>query len=220
MNEPLIPELPRATQDGAVEAALRLRALFPECVTEGPDGPAVDFDLLRQALTPALVEGPAERYRLDWPGKRAARNRRKQPDSGKRQHALHFRPQLRKGRNQRFRQNRTELVHRGKRIRRSGKKFIQRIKTGLHQFFRHGFPDPFDIKTGDKRRQGNFFFGTEGTQGFRRAQITHPVHGSQLFCRQGVQVADAARGSAFKQAAQQHHQVACQETCRQGSQEA
>ena len=79
MNEPLIPELPRATQDGAAESILRLRALFPECVTEGPDGLAVDFDLLRQALTPAhadgrpnLVEGPTERYRLEWPGKRAA----------------------------------------------------------------------------------------------------------------------------------------------------
>lgn len=73
MSEPLIPELPRATQDGAAESILRLRALFPECVTEGPDGPAVDFDLLRQVLTPEqVVEGPTERYRIDWPGKRAA----------------------------------------------------------------------------------------------------------------------------------------------------
>ncbi|MDC0886225.1 site-specific DNA-methyltransferase [Altererythrobacter sp.] len=32
----------------------------------------VDFDLLRQALSDYLVEGPAERYRLDWPGKRQA----------------------------------------------------------------------------------------------------------------------------------------------------
>ena len=31
---------------------------------------AIDFDLLRQELADHIVEGPAERYRLDWPGKR------------------------------------------------------------------------------------------------------------------------------------------------------
>lgn len=33
---------------------------------------AIDFDLLRQELSDHIVEGPQERYRLDWPGKRAA----------------------------------------------------------------------------------------------------------------------------------------------------
>ena len=55
----------------------RIRDLFPGCVTEarGEDGGvklAVDFDLLRQELSGALVEGPQERYHLDWPGKREA----------------------------------------------------------------------------------------------------------------------------------------------------
>lgn len=55
----------------------RLAELFPGCVTErqGADGTlqrAIDFDLLRQALSDHLVEGPQERYRLDWPGKREA----------------------------------------------------------------------------------------------------------------------------------------------------
>jgi adenine-specific DNA-methyltransferase len=55
----------------------KLRELFPGCVTEaaGPDGAlrlAVDFDQLRQELSAQVVEGPAERFRLDWPGKRAA----------------------------------------------------------------------------------------------------------------------------------------------------
>jgi adenine-specific DNA-methyltransferase len=55
------------------EAQMKLlRELFPECVTEGPDGLAVDFDALRQALSSQVVEGPQERYRLDWPGKRTA----------------------------------------------------------------------------------------------------------------------------------------------------
>lgn len=55
----------------------RIRALFPDCVTEvrGEDGSvklAVDFDQLRQELSESLVEGPQERYQLNWPGKREA----------------------------------------------------------------------------------------------------------------------------------------------------
>lgn len=55
----------------------RIAALFPNCVTEAADEQgklkhAIDFDLLRQELSPDLVEGPQERYRLDWPGKREA----------------------------------------------------------------------------------------------------------------------------------------------------
>ncbi|MFF0973365.1 UNVERIFIED_CONTAM: site-specific DNA-methyltransferase, partial [Kocuria sp. CPCC 205295] len=52
-------------------------ALFPTVVTETVDADgnpvrAVDFDLLRQELSDHIVEGPQERYQLDWPGKRAA----------------------------------------------------------------------------------------------------------------------------------------------------
>ncbi len=55
----------------------RIRDLFPGCVTEarGEDGGvklAVDFDLLRQELSASMVEGPQERYHLNWPGKREA----------------------------------------------------------------------------------------------------------------------------------------------------
>ncbi|OZF01489.1 site-specific DNA-methyltransferase [Rhodococcus sp. 15-1154-1] len=55
----------------------KLAELFPGIVTEtlGDDGTptkAIDFDLLRQELSDHVVEGPQERYRLDWPGKRAA----------------------------------------------------------------------------------------------------------------------------------------------------
>ncbi len=55
----------------------KLAELFPDCVTESRDNKgrvkrAVDFDLLRQELSSTLVEGPQERYRLDWPGKREA----------------------------------------------------------------------------------------------------------------------------------------------------
>jgi len=56
----------------------KIRELFPGCVTEARDEAtgmvrlAVDFDQLRQELSDQVVEGPQERYRLDWPGKREA----------------------------------------------------------------------------------------------------------------------------------------------------
>ncbi|MDM5138790.1 site-specific DNA-methyltransferase [Aeromonas bestiarum] len=55
----------------------KLAALFPNCVTEarGTDGKlkkAIDFDLLRQELSRHIVDGPQERYHLNWPGKREA----------------------------------------------------------------------------------------------------------------------------------------------------
>ena len=55
----------------------RIRELFPSCVTEARDENgklrlAVDFDQLRQELSDHIVEGPQERYHLNWPGKREA----------------------------------------------------------------------------------------------------------------------------------------------------
>lgn len=55
----------------------KIRALFPDCITEAADEQGnirltVDFDQLRQTLSDHIVEGPQERYRLDWPGKREA----------------------------------------------------------------------------------------------------------------------------------------------------
>jgi len=55
----------------------KLAELFPNCVTEakGAKGElkqAIDFDLLRQELASSIVEGPQERYQLNWPGKREA----------------------------------------------------------------------------------------------------------------------------------------------------
>ncbi|MBA2725902.1 MAG: site-specific DNA-methyltransferase [Actinobacteria bacterium] len=55
----------------------RIAKLFPGVITEtldaeGNPGRGVDFDLLRQELSDRVVEGPQERYQLDWPGKRSA----------------------------------------------------------------------------------------------------------------------------------------------------
>lgn len=55
----------------------RICDLFPGCVTEarGEDGSvklAVDFEKLRQEISDSIVDGPQERYQLNWPGKREA----------------------------------------------------------------------------------------------------------------------------------------------------
>ncbi|MCU1490786.1 MAG: site-specific DNA-methyltransferase [Acidimicrobiaceae bacterium] len=55
----------------------KIAELFPNVVTEtrnseGNPTRAIDFDALRQELSDHVVEGPQERYQLDWPGKRAA----------------------------------------------------------------------------------------------------------------------------------------------------
>ncbi|PCE64981.1 site-specific DNA-methyltransferase [Sediminicola luteus] len=50
----------------------KLAELFPNCVTESAEGKAIDFDLLKQELSHAVVEGNKERYRLEWPGKKEA----------------------------------------------------------------------------------------------------------------------------------------------------
>lgn len=55
----------------------KIAEIFPGVITETLDAggvpvKAVDFDLLRQELSDHVVDGPQERYHLDWPGKRAA----------------------------------------------------------------------------------------------------------------------------------------------------
>ena len=65
------------TPDFTAENVQKLAALFPNCVTEARDEKGaltrlIDFDQLRQELSASVVEGPRERYHLDWPGKREA----------------------------------------------------------------------------------------------------------------------------------------------------
>lgn len=63
--------------DWANENIRKLAEIFPNCVTETEDADgiikrAIDYDQLRQELSDHIVDGPQERYRLDWPGKREA----------------------------------------------------------------------------------------------------------------------------------------------------
>ena len=55
----------------------RIADLFPNVVSEGRDEDGnlkhvIDFDALKQELSGNIVEGPQERYHLNWPGKRKA----------------------------------------------------------------------------------------------------------------------------------------------------
>jgi len=55
----------------------KIAQLFPNCAVEALDADgtvkrSIDFDQLRQELSGTIVEGPQERYQLNWPGKREA----------------------------------------------------------------------------------------------------------------------------------------------------
>jgi len=63
--------------DSTEENIKKLAELFPNCVTESKDDKgnikkSIDFDLLHQEFSKNIVEGPQERYSLNWPGKREA----------------------------------------------------------------------------------------------------------------------------------------------------
>jgi len=70
-------KLAMQTPDTTENNLSKIKELFPNVITEkeGENGvieKAVDFDQLKQLLSKELVEGGDERYRLDWPGKKAS----------------------------------------------------------------------------------------------------------------------------------------------------
>ena len=65
------------TKDITTQNIDQIAQLFPQVITEKEDAngniiKAIDFESLKQHLSTELVEGSDERYRLDWPGKRAS----------------------------------------------------------------------------------------------------------------------------------------------------
>ena len=64
----LDPKTDGASADITAEHIATLKALFPECVTEGK----IDFDVLREILGTEIEERP-ERYSFNWNGKSRAR---------------------------------------------------------------------------------------------------------------------------------------------------
>lgn len=70
-------KLKMSTPDLTAKNIEQISLLFPHVMTEtcdenGAVKKAVDFELLKQALSKNLVEDDNERYRLDWPGKKAS----------------------------------------------------------------------------------------------------------------------------------------------------
>ncbi|WP_456485751.1 site-specific DNA-methyltransferase [Hydrogenimonas sp.] len=73
----MIEKLQQHTLDLTDDHIAKIAEMFPHCVVEVEDEngmltKAIDFDLLRQELAKNIVDGPKERYRLEWPGKRAS----------------------------------------------------------------------------------------------------------------------------------------------------
>ena len=68
--------------DLVAENVSRLRALFPELVTEGPDGVAVNLDVLKQLVGDRTVTDAEEKYGLNWHGKRRAHQLALTPSTG------------------------------------------------------------------------------------------------------------------------------------------
>jgi adenine-specific DNA-methyltransferase len=59
-----------------------LRALFPELVTEGSEGAAVNVDVLKQLVGDSALTDAEEKYGLTWHGKRRARQLALTPSTG------------------------------------------------------------------------------------------------------------------------------------------
>lgn len=68
--------------DLKAENLAALRALFPELVTEGAEGVAVNLDVLKQLVGDQSVTDAEEKYGLTWHGKRRARQLALTPSTG------------------------------------------------------------------------------------------------------------------------------------------
>ena len=68
--------------DVKAENLAALRALFPELVTEGANGVAVNLDVLKHLVGDKMVTDAEEKYGLNWHGKRRARQLALTPSTG------------------------------------------------------------------------------------------------------------------------------------------
>jgi adenine-specific DNA-methyltransferase len=72
--KPLIASDPETkSPDFIAQNIAKLKELFPELVTEGPYGAAVNVDVLKQLVGDKTVTDAEEKYGLNWHGKRRAR---------------------------------------------------------------------------------------------------------------------------------------------------
>ncbi|MCC7137661.1 MAG: site-specific DNA-methyltransferase [Planctomycetes bacterium] len=79
----LTPDDPETrSPDIAAENLARLKALFPEIVTEGPKGASINVDVLKSLVGDSTVTDAEEKYGLNWHGKRKARRLALMPSTG------------------------------------------------------------------------------------------------------------------------------------------
>lgn len=70
------------SSDLKVENIGKLKALFPELITEGPGGTSVNVDVLKGLIGDKAVTDADEKYGLNWHGKRRARQLALTPSTG------------------------------------------------------------------------------------------------------------------------------------------
>lgn len=81
--EKITPDSPEAqSADLVAENIEKLKVLFPELVTEGPEGLSVNVDVLKQLVGDQTITDCAEKYGLNWFGKRRARQLALTPSTG------------------------------------------------------------------------------------------------------------------------------------------
>jgi adenine-specific DNA-methyltransferase len=70
------------SRDVVAENIERLKAMFPELITEGSEGAAVNVDVLKDLVADATVTDCEEKYGFSWHGKRRARRLALTPSTG------------------------------------------------------------------------------------------------------------------------------------------
>jgi adenine-specific DNA-methyltransferase len=81
--EKITPDSPEAqSADLVAENIEKLKALFPELITEGPEGLSVNVDVLKALVGDQTVTDCTEKYGLNWFGKRRARQLALTPSTG------------------------------------------------------------------------------------------------------------------------------------------
>jgi len=78
--EPTSPEAQSANIQ--TDNIAQLKALFPELLTEGPAGAAINVDVLKGLVGDATATDADEKYGLNWHGKRRARQLALTPSTG------------------------------------------------------------------------------------------------------------------------------------------
>lgn len=81
--EKIAADAPEAkSADIVADNIAKLKALFPDLLTEGKDGVAVDVNVLKQLVGDRTVAETEEKYGLNWHGKRRARQLALTPSTG------------------------------------------------------------------------------------------------------------------------------------------